>query len=153
MRRKEKEITDSAEIEDIIKKAEVLHLAMIDGDEPYVVPVNYAYMDGCLVFHSAYEGRKIDVLKANPKVCFTLYTDHNVVRADKACEFTNHYRCVIGSGHAEFLTDVDEKIKCFSKLIEHYAPGGPVDFHEKLVEITNIIKIHIDSMTGKKSGG
>lgn len=152
MRRKEREITERAEIEDIINRAEVCHLAMIDGDVPYVVPLNFGYKGGSLYFHSAREGRKIEALKANPKVSFTMYVDDKIVIGNSACECTSHYKCVMGAGRAEVITDKVAKIEGLTAITGHYSPGGPFDFHEKLVEITTIIKVNIESMTGKKAG-
>ena len=152
MRRKERKITERAEIEKIINKAEVCHLAMIDGDMPYVVPLNFGYKDGCLYFHSAREGRKIEALRANPKVSFTMYVDDEIVKGNSACECTSRYKCVMGSGRAEVIIDKVARIEGLTVITGHYSPEGPFDFHEKLLEITAIIKVNIESMTGKKAG-
>jgi len=65
MRRKEKEITDSAEIEQIIRKARVCRLGLVDDREPYVVPVCFGYEKNAFYFHCAPEGRKIELIKKN----------------------------------------------------------------------------------------
>ena len=65
MRRKEKEIKDKKEIEQIFKEAHVCRLGMVDGKIPYIVPMNFGYRDNILYFHSALSGRKIDILKNN----------------------------------------------------------------------------------------
>ena len=79
MRRKDREVTDQAAIQAILDKAQVLHLAMIDGDRPYVVPMHYGYTleNGrlTLYLHSAKEGRKLDILSKNSAVAFVLETD------------------------------------------------------------------------------
>ncbi len=58
VRRHEKEITDRRRIEEILESAKVVHLAMVDGDEPYVVPMYFGYADRCLYLHSAPAGRR-----------------------------------------------------------------------------------------------
>jgi nitroimidazol reductase NimA-like FMN-containing flavoprotein (pyridoxamine 5'-phosphate oxidase superfamily) len=63
MRRHEREITDKKEIEAIIRKALVCRLAMVDGDKPYVVPLCFGYADHTLFFHSAGEGKKLEIIK------------------------------------------------------------------------------------------
>ena len=63
MRRKEKEISDRNIIDDLIKKAMIIRIAMVDDNLPYIVPMNFGYKDNCLYFHSAKEGRKIDLIK------------------------------------------------------------------------------------------
>ena len=74
--RREREITDLQEILGILDRAKIVHVGMIDGDMPYVVPMNYGYTmeDGKLTIylHGAKWGRKLDVMRANPKVFFTL---------------------------------------------------------------------------------
>ncbi|NJD04112.1 MAG: hypothetical protein FIA99_16290 [Ruminiclostridium sp.] len=79
MRRKYKEITDKQLINDILSKAEIIRLAMIDNGNPYLVAMNYAYIDGCLYMHSAKEGRKIDILSKNNKVAFQTDTGVELV--------------------------------------------------------------------------
>lgn len=70
MRRKDKEILDNQLIERILNEAEVIRLAMINGNEPYLVAMNYVYADGSLYMHSAKEGYKIEVLKKTIKWFF-----------------------------------------------------------------------------------
>jgi len=57
MRRREKQITDTKQMEQILAQAQVCRLAMVDKGHPYVVPLNFGYRDGALYFHSALEGR------------------------------------------------------------------------------------------------
>ena len=63
MRRKEKEIKDKKEIEQIFKYSHVCRLGIFDGKMPYIVPMNFGYRDNILYFHSALEGRKVDIQK------------------------------------------------------------------------------------------
>ena len=63
VRRQDREIKDEAEIEGLMKKATVCHLVLTDGAEPYAVPVSYGYEKNAIHFHSALEGRKVDILK------------------------------------------------------------------------------------------
>ena len=62
MRRKDREVTDIAVVEDILKRAAVVHLGMADGGKPYVVPMHYGYtfQDGVLILyvHGAHTGKK-----------------------------------------------------------------------------------------------
>jgi nitroimidazol reductase NimA-like FMN-containing flavoprotein (pyridoxamine 5'-phosphate oxidase superfamily) len=63
MRRQDKEITDPKKIEAVLKKAQVIHIAMLDGDRPYIVPLNFGYAENAIYFHCAREGKKIDLIK------------------------------------------------------------------------------------------
>jgi len=75
MRRKDREITTLGEIEQVIRKAIVCHLGLVDNNEAYVVPVNFGYERNAIYFHSALEGRKVNVIRRNDKVCFELKSD------------------------------------------------------------------------------
>ena len=75
MTRREMEITDQSRILEILDKSKIVHIGLVDGDEPYVIPMNYGYeMDDAgnliLYLHGAPKGRKIDVMRVNPKVSF-----------------------------------------------------------------------------------
>ena len=120
MRRKDKEITDMAEIEEIIEKADVCRLAMATGEIPYVIPMSFGYDGGVLYFHSAKDGRKIDILRQNPKVCFEFDIDTSVVEGETACKFGVAYRSVIGFGEAVFLESHDSKGKALEIITRHY---------------------------------
>ena len=76
MRRNNRDITDLNEILSIINDCKVIHLAMIDAGEPYLLPLNFGYTceNGLFSFfcHSAREGRKLDILRKNPTVAFEM---------------------------------------------------------------------------------
>ena len=77
--RREREVTDLNEIKAILDKCMIVHLGLVDGDEPYVVPLNYGYtMDNgklTLYMHGARTGYKLDLMRANPKVFFEMDCD------------------------------------------------------------------------------
>ena len=151
MRRKEKEILDREEIESIIRKADVCRLGLSDNNIPYIVPLNFGYRDSCLYFHTPKVGKKIDMIKGNNRVCFELDIDHEVVRADNPCDWNMKYQSVIGYGRAFLLEDIDEKRQALDVIIEDYS-GQTGEYAEKLVDRLAVIKVQIESMTGKKSG-
>jgi hypothetical protein len=150
MRRSEKEITSSTEIEEIIQKAVVCHLGLIDGDEPYIVPMSFGYQDKTLYLHSATEGRKIDVIKKNDNVCFELETDIEMVKAESACKWSTKYRSVMGTGKAKIIEDSKAKALGLSIIAAHYA-GIQYGFQQENVDKVLVIKIDIEKLSGKKS--
>ena len=90
MRRKDKEVTDRNGIKEIICECKTCHVAMVDGYMPYVVPLSFGYKfidDGALelYFHSAFEGKKIDILKRNNKVCFEMSCEGEPVYSEIPC--------------------------------------------------------------------
>lgn len=151
MRRKEQEITDQAELDAILARAAVCHLGMVDGDRPYVVPVCYGYRDRALYVHSAPEGYKIELLRRNPQVCFQVEADLALQPAEKACGWGIQYSSVIGWGRAVFLDDAAQKRAALDVIMAHYGASGPYVYAEKTLAKTTILKVEIESMTGKRS--
>jgi len=150
MRRKEKEITDLKEIEKILQESTVCRLAMVDEDKPYMVPLNFGYRDGYLFFHSAKEGRKIDVIQKNPNVCFEVDQLIKFKKAKTACDWGVEYKSVIGSGRAQLLDKLDEKIVALNVIMSHYS-DRTFDYPDEALEKTLVIKVQIERMTGKQS--
>ncbi|MDA8135118.1 MAG: pyridoxamine 5'-phosphate oxidase family protein [Desulfobacteraceae bacterium] len=150
MRRKEREIKDQKEMEDILKACSVCRLAMVDEDKPYLVPMNFGYRDGALYLHSAREGKKIDLIRKNPRVCFEVDEIVQFRKAKEACDWGVEYKSVIGSGKAVFLSDPEEKRRAFDTIMAQYSDEA-YDYPGTMLERTLVIKIEIEKMTGKKS--
>ncbi len=150
MRRQEREIRDEAEIQEILKKGLVCRLGLYDGQYPYVVPLNYGYRNGCMYFHCAREGRKIDILKKNGRVCIEVDIDFRVVRGETPCRWTAKYRSVIGFGRARIVDGETEKIAALEIIMAHYGGGGG-EYDEKSLRLTTVIEVVLESMTGKQS--
>ena len=151
MRRKDKEIKDKDVIESIIKRATVCRIGLSENNVPYIVPLVFGYKNDCLYFHSAPEGKKIDIIKQNNNVCFELDVDCELVKSEDPCNWDMKYYSVIGFGKAFFVDDLEGKRKALNIIMEHYSSNS----HEYPVNEINkvtIIKVKIDSMTGKKSG-
>ena len=76
MTRREREVTDINEILKIMDACKIVHVGLVDGDQPYVLPMNYGYTyeDGKMVIylHGAKKGYKYDLIEKNPKVCFEM---------------------------------------------------------------------------------
>ena len=151
MRRKDKAILDPATIEEIIGKSLVCRLAMAEDNQPYVVPLSFGFKDNTLYFHSSPEGKKIDMLKKNSMVCFEFDLDHEVFADEEACQWGMKYRSVIGFGKALLVEDLEEKRKGLDVIMQHYS-GRSFQYPEFAVENVVVIKIEIESMTGKISG-
>lgn len=151
MRRDDKEIKDLKQIQSVIDKSIVCRLGMTDGNQPYIVPLCFGYRDNCLYFHCAKEGKKIDMLKANNNVCFEFDIDQQVVSSDKACKFGMKYRSVIGFGKASFISDINEKQRALD-IITHQYSNKDYDYTDEIVRNLLVIKVEIDSITGKQSG-
>jgi uncharacterized protein len=152
MRRKDKEIRDKDIIEQLLSGSEICRIAMIDGNRPYIVPLNYGYADRTLYFHSASAGKKIDILKQNNRVCFEIEYYNEIIRDEVPCEWTSKYRSLIGYGRIEFITDVEEKRKGLDVIMNHYGKTGENTYKDNHIENMIILKLKIEEISGKQSG-
>lgn len=151
MRRKEREITDRAEIDAIIRSENSMRIALADGDMPFLVPVFYAFDGSVIYFHSAQTGTKIEILKRNNNVCFEISVDHGIIESDQACNFEAQHRTVIGIGKAEFVEDTWEKTKALDLIVAHFS-RTKFEYPKANLDSTAVIRIDIESIKGKKHG-
>ena len=150
MRRKENEITDRSEIEAVIKTSTVCRLGMSYNDLPYIVPLCFGYQDNTIYIHGSPDGKKTEILQKNHHVCFEFDIGTKIVEGKNPCEWGIHYKSVIGFGRAAFLKDSDEKQKALNVIMNQYTDGS-FQFPDQALNRTTIIKIEIESMTGKRS--
>ena len=152
MTKRELQITDENQIRAILDTAKVLHLGLCVDNEPYVVPMNYGYTmeDGKLVFylHSAVLGKKLDMIRANPKVFVELDCDRNPFEGEKPCQYGLSYSSVMGRGQAKIIENVEEKIEAM-KLLMKTQTRKDFEFNERLVSIVAVIRIDVEEFTAK----
>jgi nitroimidazol reductase NimA-like FMN-containing flavoprotein (pyridoxamine 5'-phosphate oxidase superfamily) len=150
LRRDDREITDEVALEAILQRAGVGRLGLAVNNIPYVVPLNYVYHNGAIYFHCAGEGRKIDMLKANPRICFEVDEHYGTVPSNKPTPHSTHYASVIVFGQAYIVDDLQQKFEALQALLDKYAPGRhyrPLRLNE--ARTVTVVKISIEAMTGK----
>lgn len=151
MRRKEREITDRHEIDSILTCGRVMHLALSDGDAPFLVPLFYAYDGTSIFFHSANVGTKIEILRRNPRVCFSVSLDHGFIESEQACDFEARHRTVIGHGTASFIDSDEEKIRALDRIVGRFSEKH-FTYPKANLRGTAVIRISIATLKGKKHG-
>lgn len=152
MTRRERQVTDINEIVKILDNSKVVHVGMIDGDEPYVVPMNYGYtLEGdklTLWLHGARRGRKIDAMKANPKVFFEMEYGIEPFEGEVACKYGIAYSSIMGRGVAEIIEDVEVKKAALSFLMKTQT-GKDFEFEDRMAEVVGVIRIDVLEYTAK----
>lgn len=150
--RREREVTDINEILKILDKTKIAHIGLVDGDEPYVVPMNYGYTyeDDTLTLylHGATEGKKLDLMRANPKVFFSIECDIEPFSGQVACQYGTSYSSVMGKGIAEILETPEEKMNGLTLFMKSQT-GIAFEFNERLVSAVSVIKINVTQFTAK----
>jgi nitroimidazol reductase NimA-like FMN-containing flavoprotein (pyridoxamine 5'-phosphate oxidase superfamily) len=171
-------ITDSAALEEILRAAPILYLALHAQPAPHVVPVCFGMEDGLLYVHGAAAGTKIDLIRANPSVGFSACTEVTVTAGAAACSSTASARSVVGTGRARIVQDEGERIRGLDAIMRHYQPAhGPVDhsgsgpadpcgrapsersqegsrftYRSQSLSRTCVIAIHVETLSGKRTG-
>jgi nitroimidazol reductase NimA-like FMN-containing flavoprotein (pyridoxamine 5'-phosphate oxidase superfamily) len=153
MRRTEKEINDPKELEKILSGQRIATFAMCRDTEPYLVTLNYAYVpeSRSIYFHSASAGKKLDFIRANPRIWGQVLEDGGYIA--EQCD--HRFRSVHFWGAAEIIDGAQEKRAALSKLIErqeteHLKLKAKLMSDAKLDDVT-VIRIWLEGMSGKSN--
>ncbi len=157
-RRVDREIKDVRILRGLLRRGSHLVLAMSDGGEPYAVPLNYVYVEGenAVYFHGAKEGRKMELLRRNPKVWCLVVMDQGF--GDGQC--VNLYASAMFSGKVEFVTDRSVKVRVLSELAEktNRDPAGAKERIRSVAEGEKspldglaVFRVEVRELTGKRS--
>jgi len=152
MTKREFTITDEQQLRDILDSAKVLRLGLAVDNVPYIYPMNYGYRmeEGrlTLYLHSAAKGSKLELLRANPDVCFELDCDHAPFEGRVACQYGLSYSAISGRGRAVLVEDVEEKMEAMRSLMKTQT-GKDFSFNERLVSIVSVIRVDVSEYTAK----
>ena len=153
MTKRERQVFDPDQIKAILDTAKVLHLGLAVDNEPYVVPMNYGYLmeDGklTLYLHSAVLGKKLDMIRANPRVFIEMDCDRIPFEGEKPCQYGLAYASIMGRGTAVIVEDVEEKKMAMSVLMKTQT-GKDFAFEDRLVSMVAVIRIDVSEYTAKK---
>ena len=153
LRRKDKMIGELEELHRILDEAEVLRMAMIDEGRPYVVPLNFAREGDDLWIHCASEGRKLRCLRRDETVCVEVDRFFEIVRGSKdpCAGWTTRYESVIGFGAAEIVVDDRDKLQGLETIMRRFSGRGDWVFSSEALAETTVIRVRLESLTGKRS--
>jgi uncharacterized protein len=156
MRRKDKEIISIDDKLEIIAKCKVCRLGLSENNYPHIVPLNYgfSYDDGklALYFHSAAEGKKIDIIKKNNNVCFEIDCDTKLIEGKNPCNYGYEFKSIIGFGKILILDTKDEKINGLNCIMKQQTgKDKKYDYNENELNNVLIFKILVDEFTGKQN--
>lgn len=150
MRRKERQINDTASIKEIFEQEHICRIALFDDEFPYIVSMNYAYSENALYLHCAKEGHKINLIQKNPNVAFSIEQAHEIITDEVSCKWTTKYRSLVGKGQIEILHDREDKRKGLDTIMQQH---GKMENHypDKAIDNLLVLKLNIVSCTGKQS--
>ena len=155
MRRKDREIFGRDQIEPILQECKVCRIAMIADGKPYVIPMNFGYTWNdtglTLYFHSGLKGKKIDALKADPRICFEMDTQHSLTgEGDLACRYSYAFSSVVGEGSVEFAQNNDQKRAGFEHIMRHQTGRDGWTYGDSHLAVTEVFWVHADSFEASR---
>jgi uncharacterized protein len=154
MRRVDREVSDRAGLVPILEGADACRLAFAAGGEPYIVTLSFGYeWEGelpVLYFHCAREGRKLEAMRANPRVCFELDTGHELVTGPAPCSWGMKYASIVGYGTLSEVTDEAERKTGLDLIMRHYGWSGETSYPDAALAPAAILSLRASELCGKR---
>ncbi|MHA6484768.1 pyridoxamine 5'-phosphate oxidase family protein [Paenibacillus sp. strain BS8-2] len=136
--------TDQNKIEQFIKQGETGYLGLSDGGAPYVVPLNYVWLDGCLYFHGATEGRKMAIISRHAEACVTISESLGTIPHPVPAKTDTAYMSVMAFGRIELVSGLQEATEAMQAMLDKYAPG----YYQERLSSTHVER-YVSSMGSK----
>ena len=155
MRRQDRMVANIDEIKDILNSTRIIHLGMMDGDYPYVVPLHFGYeiVDDILYIyvHGYHEGKKFNLIKVNSHVFIEIDGNDEalVSGGDIPCKYSSVYSSVMGRGEAIYLQNIDEKAHGLQVLMKQQI-GREFTFTDAMVNSVGVVQIKVVDYTAKR---
>lgn len=155
MRRSDRAITAPQEIDRIIASCHCMRLGFWDQGSVYIVPLNFGYTGDLdhrvFYFHSAKEGRKVDLAAQNPTVGFELDSEYQLQEGETACDYSARFQSVIGTGTLSIVTDLEEKKAGLTALMTHSTPHQKDwQFSDEMANSVAVMKLEVTQLTCKR---
>ena len=154
MRRKDREIIEQKKQRTIVENAETVRIAFAVGNEPYIVAMSYGFVwDDTLklYLHCAREGKKIEMLQQNNRVCFQMEADTILVIDRLACRWGMNYSSIIGRGRLSIVTNEEERVFGLNQLMKNYGKkGGNSHFAAEILQNTFVLRLDVEEITAKE---
>ena len=156
MRRKDREVLDEVKIDEFIRNCDCCRIGFYDkeNNEVYIIPLNFGYshVDNKRVFyfHGAKEGRKIELISKTKKVSFEMDSNHELIIGKMACNYSERYQSVMGTGLISFVEDKDEKIAALNEIMFQSTGKKDWDFPEPMLNGVAVFMIEVTSLSCKE---
>lgn len=154
MRRTDRQVTNRTELEAILNNTRIIHLGLMDSEYPYVVPLHFGYefiKDALHIYvHGHREGKKFDLVKANPNVFIEIDANEALVSGgDIPCMYSSVYGSVMGRGKATYVDDGAEKAHGLDVIMKHQTQRE-FTFTEPMINSVGVVHIVVTEYTGKE---
>jgi len=148
MRRKDREMLKEDSIK-LLETAAIGTLTTVNEDNtPYAVPMNFVYVKEVIYLHSAVVGKKLDNIKNNNNICFSVFDAVELMPE----AFSTKYQSVLVVGKIHEVEDPVEKKEGLIAMVKKYSSEfyeAGLKYIDKASEKTKVLKIEIHQITGK----
>lgn len=147
MRRQDRKIDNTAAVRILESGQYGILSTTCSSGYAYGVPLSYAYSNGCIYFHCAVEGQKLENIEYNNKVSFCVVGATELLPE----KFSTKYESVIVFGKASEVYG-DEKQEALIAILRKYSPehmDNGIKYINNDSSKTKVIKIDPEHMTGK----
>jgi uncharacterized protein len=154
MRRTDRLLDNKEELSQILKDGKMIQIAFLDKNEPYIVTLNYGYdwpnERLLLYFHSAPEGRKMDLIQDNPRVCFSIAICDPFIAGEKACNYGMKFRSIVGYGTIRILENEEERLHGLNLLMKNYTGSDVWEYDKEMLKKTTVTCLEVEKLSGKR---
>jgi len=133
-----------------LEQESVGRLGTCMNNEPYIIPVNYVLFLDKIFVHTGFKGKKLDIIKVNPLVCFEVSKQIKLIPSDKACKFYVEFISVIAAGKAGIVHEPETKYEVMKAFLKKYS-FTETEPELKFEDINNVcvLEITIDKISGR----
>lgn len=154
MRRTNIEVTDPEKIDRIIRSCHCCRLGFQDGEDVYLVPLNFGYLredeTRIFYFHGAHEGRKIQLIQKNGRAGFELDTGFRLIEGQYACDYTAAYQSVMGNGKVTILTDPADKQRALQMIMAQSTGKVGWEFTQQQLDLACLFQLEVEEISCKE---
>lgn len=137
---------DPAWLEAFFQRADEIFVSFSGGEFPYVLPLNFVWLNGRIYLHCAFSGRKIDLIRQDGRAGFAAALDVTIVREQS----TTWYKSVSGCGRVRIVEDMEEKRRALDALSLRYAARCPRPAPDAMLRRVNVLRIDVEEICGKE---
>lgn len=156
MRRSDRAVTDAAKIREIILRCECCRLGLCDGEECYIVPLSFGYEESGGVrrfyFHSAKEGRKLELIEKTHRAGFELDCGYCLHESETACKNSAAFQSVIGTGRISAVTNPAEAREGLRSILRHTTGKTDWTLPEGAEQSVRVLRLDVETLACKEHG-
>ncbi len=123
------------------------------GEGPYCIPLSLVRVGDDLFFHCALQGRKLELLRADPRVCVSFVSDTEPAYIAPQNNYTTFFKSAVVTGTAFEVTDPARKTAALRALCEKLLPEHMAGFDRAVgrsLSAAAVWGIHMETATGKE---